>query len=375
MKKLLSLTLIAAMSLSLAACGSSSSSDEGTTAAALFGAGNQETDQAEDAETSSAEANDASDPETDAAAPEDTSPADTADDAQKPDTITVTCLDGNSETVEVEVPYDPQRIAVLDFASLDILDNLGLGDRIVGSSNVTLDYLASYNDKDGVENLGTIKEADLEALMLCEPDIIFMSGRMSDYYDSFVEIAPVVRLTSDSELGLVESVRKNGKTIASIFGLEDEVDAKLDVYDERIAALAEFAEGKTALVGMFSGGSYSLLGNDGRCSIIGTEIGFENVGVSDDVATATHGNEASYEFIVAADPDYIFVMNRDAAIGADGADLAKDVIENELVQETNAYKNGNIIYLEHPGVWYTAEGGISALDIMLTDLETALNIE
>ncbi|MGM9637692.1 MAG: siderophore ABC transporter substrate-binding protein [Eubacteriales bacterium] len=322
MKKLIYLILAAAMTLSFAACGTSS--DDGN-------------DSKIDGET-----------------------------------VTVSCLDGDGNTVSVEVPYDPQRIAVVDFASLDILDNLGLGDRIVGCVNVTLDYLSSYNSKEGVTNIGTIKEADMEALFLCEPDLIFMSGRMSDYYDSFKDIAPVVRLTSDSTLGLVESVRRNARIIASIFGLEDEVDAKLAVYDERIAALSEFAEGKTALVGMFSGGSFSTLGNDGRCSIIGTEVGFDNIGVSADTATATHGNEVSYEFVVASNPDYIFVMNRDAAIGADGADLAKDVIENELVKQTDAYKNGNIVYLANPGIWYTAEGGISALDIMLSDLESAL---
>ena len=123
---------------------------------------------------------------------------------------------------------------------------------------------------------------------------------------------------------------------------------------------------------MCSGGSFSLLGNDGRCSIIGTEIGFKNIGVSEESSTATHGNEASFEFIVSADPDYIFVMDRDAAIGSDGAKLAKDIMENDLVKETDVYKNGNIVYLGNPGIWYTAEGGITALGIMLSDLESAL---
>lgn len=348
MKKFMSFVLTIMMGLSLAACGNSGNADfavNSNTTVDKTVEKNTEISEDKVAEVSSIE-------------------------EEKPETITVTCLDGNSETVEVTVPYDPQRVVVIDFASLDILDNLELGDRIVGSVHVTLDYLSSYNEN--VANTGTIKEPDMEAIMECEPEIIFMAGRASDYYDALSEIAPVVRLTTDSELGLVESVRKNSKIIASIFGLEEEVDTKLAAYDERITALAEFAEGKTALVGMFSGGSLSLLGNDGRCSIIGTEIGFENIGVSEDAATSTHGNEASYELVVAADPDYIFIMNRDAAIGADGADLAKDVIENELVMQTNVYKNGNIIYLEKPGVWYTAEGGITALDVMLTDLETAL---
>lgn len=39
---------------------------------------------------------------------------------------------------------------------------------------------------------------------------------------------------------------------------------------------------------------------------------------------------------------------------------------------TDAYQNGNIVYLAHPAAWYTAEGGINALDVMLKDLESVL---
>lgn len=123
------------------------------------------------------------------------------------------------------------------------------------------------------------------------------------------------------------------------------------------------AAGKTAAVGMCASGSFNVLGNDGRCSIIG---------VDSNIDTSTHGNEASFEFIVEKAPDYIFVMDRDAAIGTEGAQLAQEIIENELVMDTEAYKNGNIVYLAHPTVWYTAEGGITALDLMLQDLESEL---
>ena len=123
---------------------------------------------------------------------------------------------------------------------------------------------------------------------------------------------------------------------------------------------------------MCTSGSFNVLGNDGRCSIIGREIGFNNVGEDAKNQTSTHGNEASFEYIVEKNPDYIFVMDRDAAIGTDGAKLAQEIMENELVKGTDAYKNGHIVYLKHPAVWYTAEGGITALDLMLQDLETAL---
>ena len=289
---------------------------------------------------------------------------------QTPENVTIKSFNGNNEEVDLEVPYDPERIAVLDMASLDILDNLGMGDRVVGSASTSLEYLTDYVDNEEVANLGTIKEADLEAVMECDPDVIFIGGRLASSYDALSEIAPVVFLSTESELGIVKSVTKNAETIASMFGLEDEVSKKIEGFDERIEALKKTAEGKTALVGMTTSGSFNLMGNDGRCSIVGREVGFENLTAAE--STSTHGNEASFETVVEKNPDYIFVMDRDSAIGADGAQTAREIVENELVMGTDAYKNGRIIYLEHPAVWYTAEGGITALNIMFSDLENAL---
>ncbi len=286
-------------------------------------------------------------------------------------TVTIQSLNAQQEHTDLTIPFNPQRIAVLDMASLDILDALGLGDRIVGAASTSLGYLQAYAS-DAVANLGTIKEADLEAVMACEPDLIFIGGRLAGSYDALHEIAPVVYLSTDPTLGVVESVRKNTATIASIFGLEDRAAALMTNFDSRIAALSDFARNKSAIIGMVTSGGFHVLGNDGRCSILGREIGFQNIGVDASHATSTHGNEASFEFLVDKDPQYLFVLDRDAAISAAGAKLAQEVIENELVKTTAAYRNGTIIYLDQPAVWYTAEGGVTALDLMLQGLERAL---
>ena len=351
-KKIMTLALSAVMAVSLAACGAGGNSDSSSSG------------------STSASGSSAVSDVSSASAASDASTASSGE--EKPETITVKSLNANKEEVDLEVPYDPERIAILDMACLDILDSLGVGDRVVGSAGTSLDYLQDYVTDQNIENLGTIKEADMEAVMACEPDVIFIGGRLSSSYDALSEIAPVVYLSTDTEIGVVESVRKNASTIAAMFGLEDQVDKLMEDFDERIETLAAFAEGKTAIVGMCTSGSFNVLGNDGRCSMIGREIGFENVGVDANVDTSTHGNEASFEYVVEKNPDYIFVMDRDAAIGTNGAQLAQDIMENELVQGTDAYKNGQLVYLEHPAVWYTAEGGVQALDLMLQDLENTL---
>ena len=288
------------------------------------------------------------------------------------ETVMIQSLNGAGEEIELTVPANPKRIAILDMASLDILNSLGVSDRVVGSATTKLPYLSDIVNAEDVANLGTIKEADLEAVMACEPDVIFIGGRLSKNYDALSEIAPVVYLSTDSELGVVESVRKNAGIVASMFGLEDKVDELMSGFDARIATLAEAAKDKTAIVGMCTSGSFNVMGNDGRCSIIGREIGFENVGVDANIDTATHGNEASFEFVVKQNPQYIFVLDHDAAINVEGAQLARDIMENELVMGLDAYQEGHVVYLANPAVWYTAEGGVTALDIMLSDIESAL---
>lgn len=113
------------------------------------------------------------------------SPAAGTEAPSAPETVTITSLNADKEAVELEVPYDPQRIAILDMASLDILDALGVaGGRVVGSADTSLDYLQSYVTDENTANLGTIKTADLEAVMAAQPDVIFIGGRLAKSYDA-----------------------------------------------------------------------------------------------------------------------------------------------------------------------------------------------
>ena len=295
--------------------------------------------------------------------------------ADAPESVTIQSYNGERELVELEIPYDPQRIAILDMASLDILDALGLGDRVVGSASTTIDYLLDYvpSDENGIANLGTIKNADLVEVAACEPDVIFIGGRLNSVYNDLAAIAPVVYLSTDSELGVVQSTAANARTIASLFGKEAEIDAMTSGFDARIAAIKEEFGGKSTVVGMYSGSNFNVLGNDGRCSLIGRELGFQNLGVDAGEVTSTHGNEASWGTLVSLNPGYMFVLDRNTAISStEGNPAVQEAIENDLIKELDVYKNGNIVYLAHPNVWYTAEGGIQALDVMISDIETAL---
>ena len=162
-----------------------------------------------------------------------------------PATVTINAYNAEKVYGEVEVPYDPQRIAVLDMAALDILDSLGLGDRIVGSAKVTIEYLTDYNPDDSegkIANLGSVKTADMEQVAICEPDVIFIGGRLSKSYADLEVIAPVVYLAVDYEKGVVQSTYDNAMAIASMFGKEADVDALFTEFAGRIDTLKPIVE-------------------------------------------------------------------------------------------------------------------------------------
>ena len=303
----------------------------------------------------------------------------TATEASGSETVTIQALNANKEMTDIQVPFDPQRIAVLDMPALDIIDALGLGDRIVGSAQVTIEYLTDYNpdDTDGaILNLGTVKTADLEKVAACEPDIIFIGGRLSSVYADLEAIAPVVYLAVDYEKGIVESTRQNAKTIASIFGLEARVDAMFDGFQPRIDALNAVLNGHDILLAMYNNNAMSIMDTRSQLNLLAAELGGNNLGETvGETEKATHGEDASWETIIDLNPEYIFVLDRSTATGAadEGILGAREVIENDLTRELDCYKEGKIIYfIRHANVWYTSTGGVQALDTMLSDLEAAL---
>ena len=297
----------------------------------------------------------------------------------KSETITIQARNANNEMVDMEVPYNPQRIAILDMAALEIVDALGVGDRVVGSAKVTIENLTDYNPDDSngaIMNLGTVKTADLEKVAASEPDIIFIGGRLASVYADLEAIAPVVYLAVDYEKGIVESTKANTQTIASIFGKEAEVDAMFNDFQPRIDTLNTLLNGKDVLLGMYNSNALGLMDTESQLNIIAKELGANNLGETiGEVEKATHGEEASWETIITLDPEYMFILDRSTATGAsdEGVMGAREVIENDLIKELDVYKDGKIVYfIEHANVWYTATGGIQALDTMLADLEGAL---
>lgn len=285
-------------------------------------------------------------------------------------TVEVFTYNAQRQESTVSVPLNPKRVAVIDYAVLDIMHELGVGEHVVGVPQATApEYLHAYTKNAQLTNTGTIKEVDLEALIALEPEVIFIGGRLAAQYEQLSKIAPVVLLAVDYQKPLLDSVQRSTAVIAKIFSKQQLAQEKLEGFTQRIERIKAQATNRTAVVGLVNSSQFKTLGNQGRCSLIGRDLGFTNV--ASDI-NSTHGNESNFELLVKLNPEFIFVLDRDSAIGKKGAKLAQDVMRNELVAKTQAAQNQRIFFL-NPSVWYMSEGGIKATDLMLQDIEAALD--
>jgi len=267
---------------------------------------------------------------------------------------------------ETKVKKNPEKVIVFDFGSLDTLDKLGIEPIALPKTNIPK-YLAKYEDEK-YENVGSLKEPDFEKIHSLKPDLIIISGRQMELYDEFKAIAPTIFLGVDTEK-YMESFESNARTIGNIFDKEEEVNKELSTIEENIKALNEKAskvDGKSLVV-LANEGKVSAYGPKSRFGIIHDVFGFAPV--DDSIEVSTHGQSINFEYIVEKNPDYLFVVDRGAAV--DGESSAKQIVENDMVKKSNAYKNGKIIYLD-PDYWYLSGGGLESVSSMVKEVESAL---
>lgn len=266
----------------------------------------------------------------------------------------------------VKVKKNPETVVVFDFGVLDTLDELGVEVTGVPKKNIP-SYLSQYED-DQYTNVGGLKEPDLETIHAMSPDVIFISSRQADMYDELSEIAPTV-YTNVDYTNYMDSFTANMKMLAEVFEKEDEMTEELATIEERVAEVAE----KTAtfdaksLIVLANQGKVSAYGPSSRFGIIHDVFGFE--AADEKIEASTHGQNITFEYILETNPDVLFVIDRDAAIGGDAS--AKDSLENDLVMKTTAYENDAIYYLD-PNYWYLSGGGLLSIKEMIAEIEEAL---
>ena len=266
---------------------------------------------------------------------------------------------------ETTIDGPAQRIVVLDMGSLDTLAALDSAASVVGiaTGNVMPEALSQFDDEK-YTSVGSLKEPDLEAIAELDPDLVIAGFRSAKLVEELSKNFKTIDVTFDYADGFYNGIEFSTNLIAKAVGKEAEAGKQLEEVADALAEAKEKAPtDKTALILMTSGGKVSAHGADSRFGLVHTELGIKPA--ISDVEAEAHGDAISFEAISEANPDILYVVDRDAAIGQEG-ESAKQVLDNELVATTNAWKNDEVIYLDGSR-WYIMIHGVDNAVEMLNE--------
>ncbi len=300
-----------------------------------------------------------------------------SDEAATPVTFVTTASgDGSEVTVvhaqgETVVPANPQTVIAFDMASVDSLTTLGVAIAGLPKGTPFVGLFEQFND-DAYANVGTLFEPDYEAVAALEPDLIIVANRSSTVYPDLAKIAPTIDITGQSG-DVIEDLKASVNVFAAIFGKEAEAEAALTAVDAKVEELqAGVDTSQSALVIMTSGGSVTALAPGGiRGGLIYDTLGLQPP--IEDLEAATHGEAISFEFLLEHNPDWLFVIDRDASIGTEDSEAAEVMLDNDIMHETSAHQNGQIIYLNGYD-WYIVMNGLTTVNNMLSQLDPVAGI-
>ncbi|MEC1177978.1 siderophore ABC transporter substrate-binding protein [Metasolibacillus meyeri] len=281
--------------------------------------------------------------------------------AAEPTTVEVTDIHGT-----VTVPVNPKNVVALDNRTFETLENWGI--ELVAVPKDVMPADSSYVKDESVQNIGNHREPNLEILAAANPELVIVGQRFADYYEDIKKLVPnatVIDLSFDVSVeagapgeNFVNGFKDTTIALGQVFDKNDEAKQLVADFDKAIEdAKSAYNGTDTVMSVIVSGGNIGFSApHSGRVWGPMYEIFGWVSALEVDGSSADHqGDEVSVEAIAQSNPDWLFVLDRDAAIaGEEELVPAQDVIDNSpALQKTTAVSKGQIIYA--PADTYTNE--------------------
>lgn len=287
-----------------------------------------------------------------AAATSDACAADTTTTSTDPVSIT----DGVGRTVELDKPAE--RIAVLEWQQIEDALTLCVSPVAVSDSEGYATYVSAETIPDGVADLGTRGEPDLDTLYAAKPDLIIVEAFSAD--DELIaqleeRDVPVLATVGADGADQIGNMKEVFSMIAEATGRTERADQVLQEFDEHLAA----AKDEVATVdlpttdflffdGWIEGGNVTVrpYGKGALFTALGEELGLTSAWTDEiDAAYGSGGVDPAYglgqtdiEGLTAVGNANLFYSSDEAADGY-VAELEKSSIWTALpaVQEGRAH--------------------------------------
>ncbi|MEI3359143.1 MAG: ABC transporter substrate-binding protein [Dorea formicigenerans] len=245
---------------------------------------------------------------------------------------------------EVTIKEQPKRIVSGYYISSSTCLALGLKDKLVAVEEKIdqrpIYKYAAADIMDSVGNVGSAKAFDLEACLAAEPDLVILPKKAQDYAKTLTDMdIPTIVVSPESHDELVEMI----KLIGEVTNSNDKATAMTDKYDEILDKIngmtKKLSDDKKPVVYMCGTNSYLTTAPKDmyQASLIAT-AGGKNAG---DVLDGDSWVDVSYEQILDMNPDYIIIPTNNMANGQPDY-TAEDVMADANLAEVTAVKNGDV---------------------------------
>ncbi|MEW9095947.1 MAG: siderophore ABC transporter substrate-binding protein [Clostridiaceae bacterium] len=266
----------------------------------------------------------------------------------------------------VTVPVNPKNVVALDNRTFETLADWGIKLAAVPKGVIPAD--SPYVADESVQDIGNHREPNLEIIAAVDPELVIVGQRFASYYEDIKKLVPnaaVIDLNFDVSKAadtpgenLVNGLKNSTIALGQIFDKNKEAKQLVADFDQAIKdAKSAYNGTDTVMSIVVSGGDIGFSApHSGRVwgpmyEIFGWVPALE-VG---DTSSNHQGDDISVEAIAQSNPDWIFVLDRDAAVSSTtDAVPAQDVIDNSpALQNTTAVSKGKIVYA--PNDTYTNE--------------------
>lgn len=239
----------------------------------------------------------------------------------------------------------PQRVAAMIGSFADIWCLAGGKDSLVATAN---DAWTSFDLglDESVLDLGAIKEPSLETLLAAQPDLVLASCNTAANVELLETFERAGIPAAYFDIQNVEDYCGMLKICTELTGYEENYDK----YGTEVIAQVEEAVARqdgsapSILCMRATGSSCKVKGSaDNVLGEMLTDLGCVNIADADDSLLES----LSLEAIIAANPDYIFVVLQGADATAAQATLEATLLSNPAWSDLRAVQNGRFYTLEH----------------------------
>ena len=274
-------------------------------------------------------------------------------------------IEANDGTVDIKLPVT--RAASLDNRTFEVLAQWNVP-LVAAPKKLIPSTITAYNGDD-IADVGMHRDPNLEALVAANPDLIISGQRFSKFDAQIKELAPdvpLINLEPREGQPFDQELIREVTDLGEIFGKQAEAKQLVDDFNASIERAKNAYDGSSTVMAVdVSGGNIGYVApGKGRTwgpvfDLLGLKPALEVEGSTD----SHTGDDISVEAIAEANPAWIFVLDRDAAITKDGSNTPAETVinDNAALQNVAALQNKHVVYA--PNDTYTNESIITYTEI------------